>query len=72
MAPVIDGGTVELTVGSVVSGAISFGAGAGTLRIDDTTMPGNVISGFAPGDTVDLAGVSFASDASAVLTAGNA
>ncbi len=71
VAPVIDGGTVELAVGSVVSGAISFGTGAGTLRIDDTTMPGNVISGFAPGDTIDLAGVTSSGGGSAVLTAGN-
>ena len=54
-APIIDGGTVELAAGSVVSGAISFGAGAGTLGIGGTAMPGDVISGFAPGDTVDLA-----------------
>ncbi len=38
-----------------------------TLRIDGTIMPTNVISGLAQGDTIDLAGVSFAAGGSAIL-----
>ena len=31
----------------------------GTLQIDGSAMPANVISGFAPGDTIDLSNVNY-------------
>jgi hypothetical protein len=34
-------------------------------------MPTNVISGFAPGDKLDLAGVAFSSTGTVTLTSGN-
>src|SRR5262249_11021944 len=49
----------------------AFAGGNATLRIDGTSMPANTIDGFAIGDTVDLAGVSFASLQSAHLGANN-
>ncbi|MGY3485430.1 hypothetical protein ACVW1C_003313 [Bradyrhizobium sp. USDA 4011] len=57
--------------GSAGSGPITFKGSGGTLKIDATTMPTNVISGFALGDTIDLTGVSFSSAGTAVLTSGN-
>ena len=49
--------------GAASGGPITFVAGPGaigeTLQIDGTTMPTNTIHGFMPGDTIDLAGVSF-------------
>jgi hypothetical protein len=70
--------TLELG-GGASGGPISFdpsGTG-GTLQIDGTTMPTNVISGFAPGstsidssgevDTIDLASIPYASITSAAL-----
>jgi T5SS/PEP-CTERM-associated repeat protein/autotransporter passenger strand-loop-strand repeat protein len=65
------GATLEVagSVGGNVS--IDFDAAAGeTLQIDGTTMPNAVIRGFALGDTIDLAGVSFASGGTAYLSLG--
>ena len=57
-AATISGGVLELGVGgSAGSGAIIFAGSGGFLQVDDTTMPTNVISGFAPGDSIFLAGV---------------
>jgi autotransporter passenger strand-loop-strand repeat protein len=58
---VISGGTLELEDGATASGSIDYSGSGGTLQIDGTTMPTNVISGFAPGDTIDLAGVTVGS-----------
>ena len=61
-------GVLELGApGAAGSGAITFGTGAQTLRIDGTAMPANAIAGFSTGDTIDLAGVDFFA-ASGVLT----
>ena len=54
---VIAGGTLELVAaGPANSGAVSF-TGPGTLRID-AGIPGFVVSGFQPGDSVDFRAVS--------------
>ncbi len=55
--PTINGGTLELGLGSTLSGDISFGNG-GRLIIDGD-VPDNTITGFAPGDTIELAGVPY-------------
>jgi hypothetical protein len=67
------GGTLELSSsGAVGTGPITFGSGlSATLRIDGSTMPTNVISGFAPGDTIDFAGIAFDSSGRATLLSGN-
>ena len=71
-ATTINGGTMELmSGGSAGSGPITFKSTGGTLKVDGTTMPTNVISGFALGDTLDLAGVDFSSAGTAALTSGN-
>jgi len=70
----ISGGSAELGVGSIVSGAITFGSVVGGLRIDGATgdsMPTNTISGFVPGDTINLARVRFDITGSITLKAGN-
>src|SRR5947199_117950 len=71
-ATVISGGTLEIqTGGSVGSGGARFSGTGGTLTIDGTTMPTSTISGFVTGDTIDLAGVSFANGGSVQLGTGN-
>ena len=52
--------TLELTSATAAgSGSITFGDPNNTLKIDGNAMPTNVIGGFMPGDTIDLAGVQF-------------
>jgi autotransporter passenger strand-loop-strand repeat protein len=66
----ISGGTAEIGVGAVVSGAITFVSSGSTLRFDSTTLPGNTISGLAPGGVViDLAAVPFDSSSGTVHVA---
>jgi autotransporter passenger strand-loop-strand repeat protein len=67
---VINGGTEVLSAGAIVSSGIVFGSG-GTLQIGGTTMPTTAIGGFASGDSIDLAGIGFASGGSATLLSGN-
>ena len=71
IATTINGGTLELGTGAVVSGAITFTSAGGTLQIGSTAMPTNVISGLAIGDVIDLLGVTFSSGGSATLMSGN-
>ena len=71
VAPVISGGKLELVAGAVLSGAVSFAGTSGTLRVDGTSMPINTISGFVPGDVIDLAGIGFDSNGTVTLTSGN-
>jgi Tol biopolymer transport system component len=77
VAPVIDGGAIEFASGSSVTGTISFTGTGGVLVIDanpdgSTTVPANTITGFAPGDTIELAGVPYVAneDSYTVATAG--
>jgi autotransporter passenger strand-loop-strand repeat protein len=71
-ATVISGGTLEIQSGaSVGTGGLRFAGTGGTLTIDGTTMPTSTISGFVTGDTIDLAGVSFANGGSIQLGASN-
>ncbi len=72
----ISGGTLELKKSVAVgSGPITFASQSSgsveTLQVDSSTMPTNIISGFAVGDRIDLAGVTFSSGGGAVLGAGN-
>ncbi len=62
------GSTLELG-GAASGGLITFApSGADeTLQIDGAKMPTNVISGFAPGDTIDLRGVPYNSQSGATL-----
>jgi autotransporter passenger strand-loop-strand repeat protein len=64
-ATTISNGVMELAVGGAAGGAITFAGTSGTLQIDGTTMPGNTISGFVPGDMFYLSGVAFDSSGSA-------
>jgi autotransporter passenger strand-loop-strand repeat protein len=57
--------------GAATGGAINLGTAGGTLQIDTTTMPTNLISSFVVGDAVDLAGLAFASGGSSHLTVAN-
>jgi Ca2+-binding RTX toxin-like protein len=71
---VVIGSGATFEVSNVVgTGNIAFGPGVlGTLKIDGTAMPANVISGFTPGDTIDLAGVPFDPNSWFVLETTNA
>ena len=54
------GGTLEVQTGGTVSGNITFASGgSGSLQIDGTTLPTNVITGFEPGDIIDLANIPY-------------
>jgi hypothetical protein len=59
---------------TTVGGTIAFAGAGGTLRTDATTsgaMPTNVISGFVPGDIIDLAGIGFDNSGTIKLKSGN-
>jgi autotransporter passenger strand-loop-strand repeat protein len=68
------GSTLELSsAGAAGTGPIIFDSGGSqeTLRIDGTTMPTNVISGFALGDVVDMPNVAPNSPISATYSLAN-
>jgi hypothetical protein len=61
-SPVIAGGVLTLEAGDVVSGGVDFASGtSGALVIAGTILPGpaTLISGFAPGDTIELPDIGF-------------
>ena len=70
---VISGGaTLELTSAGAAAGRpVDFAGTSTILRIDGTAMPSDVISGFAPNETIDLAGVSYDSGGSATPLSAN-
>ena len=71
---IIGGGTEELEAGAIARGVITFAGTGGTLAIDAPTsggMPTNTISGFTPGNTIDLAAGGFDINGSITLQAGN-
>ncbi len=55
---VLDAGLLSITGAAAAgTGDIRFGAGdSATLRLSPSALPTNVIAGFAPGDTIDIAG----------------
>ena len=57
----ISAGTLELAArGAAGTGAITFAPGAAaTLRVDTALLPANTVSGFAPGDAIDLRAVAY-------------
>ena len=68
----INGNTLELgATGAAGSATIGFDGSPGTLQIDGTSMPSNTIHGFALGDLIDLAGISFDPAGTVQLAAGN-
>jgi autotransporter passenger strand-loop-strand repeat protein len=78
VAVVIAGGTLDVQAGGTVGGAVTFGGNGGVLQIDGAGLPtaptpviGATVSGFAPGDAIDLTGVPFASGGSATFGSGN-
>lgn len=70
--PMIAGGTLSIEAGASIVGEISFSSAGGQLLIDaGAAVPSNVIAGFAPGDSIKLAGVPYdPSDTVEVLTPG--
>jgi hypothetical protein len=71
----IQSGTLALAAGaSTGTGPIIFSGTTATLQIDGATsasMPTNTLSGFRPGDSIDLASVGYDSSGSISLKAGN-
>ncbi|MBV9825374.1 MAG: DUF4214 domain-containing protein [Alphaproteobacteria bacterium] len=59
-------GTLELGGPISGSGSLVFGS-SGSFQLDGTTMPANTISGFVPGDMVDLADVTYDSAGNVTL-----
>jgi autotransporter passenger strand-loop-strand repeat protein len=72
-ATVIAGGLLGLTSGTQATGSIAFAAGpsGGTLQIAGSLMPLAAISGFSPGDTIDLTGIAYSSAGTVTVGAGN-
>jgi hypothetical protein len=70
---VLDGGLFELENGATLGpGAITFAPDyASALQVDGTSMPTNTIAGFSPGDSIDLAAVSFSRNSSIQLLSGD-
>jgi hypothetical protein len=64
----INGGTLQVNAGGVLSGSIGFSGTGGELILESPTLPTNVISGFAAGDTIQLAGIAYVSGASVTVT----
>jgi hypothetical protein len=64
----IGGGVLQVNAGGVISGSIGFSGTGGELIIGSPTLPTNVISGFAAGDTIQLAGIAYVSGASVTVT----
>ena len=62
---------MELAVGGLAAGRITFGGTSGTLQIDGTSMPDSTIFGFVSGDQFVLAGVAYEPDLNANLLTGN-
>jgi hypothetical protein len=64
------GGILGITGSVSGGGALAFASG-GSLQLDSTTLPTTTISGFVPGDTLDLTSIAFDSTGSAPLGPGN-
>jgi VCBS repeat-containing protein/autotransporter passenger strand-loop-strand repeat protein len=72
-AVISSGGLAEFAAGAIANGGLAFAGIGGTLRFDTTaggTITNAVISGFTPGDTIDLAAVAFDSNVR-ITQAGN-
>jgi autotransporter passenger strand-loop-strand repeat protein len=67
----IDGGLLDLQNGASAGSSLFFAESNGTLKVDGTTMPTAVISGFGLGDSIDLAGLGFVSSGSGTLLGQN-
>ena len=59
-AVTLSGGTLELVTAGGAVGSILFAGSGGLLKIDSTSLPSAVISGFLAGDSIDLVGVAYA------------
>jgi autotransporter passenger strand-loop-strand repeat protein len=69
---VISAGYMDLQAGATASGGITFEGTNGTLQIDGTVLPKlATISGFAPGNTIDLTGLSYAAGVADTLQSDN-
>ena len=55
----ISGGELVLDQGAIVNGAITFAGSGGELLDDATGAPGNIITGMAGGDIIELASVGY-------------
>lgn len=72
----ISGGTELLERGALVRGAVTFKGNQGTLAVEGTDLPKNLLTGFdanaATGDAIVLAGFSYTSSDTVTLGANNA
>lgn len=69
-AIILGPGTLDLQSGAI-AGGIRFQTNVGLLRIEGMAMPTATISGFVPGDRIDLTSIPYDPNGSAVMTAGD-
>ena len=67
----ISGGTLQIGSGGAVTGSLVFATSTGVLQVDAGALVSGVISGFAPGDELDLAQANFDGSGSVELQGGN-
>jgi autotransporter passenger strand-loop-strand repeat protein len=65
------GGSADILAGATLTGGVTFTGSGGVLHIDAASVPAIVVSAFAGGDTIDLAGIGFTSGTPPVLGPGN-
>ena len=67
---ILPDGSLDLQAGGIAVGGISFAGAGGVAEFDGPTIPAVVVSGFAAGDTIDLAGIGFAGGSTGAMGSG--
>lgn len=71
-ATTIAGGTLNVAASGTIDGTVTFAGSGGSLVISAATLPANTISGFAAGDSIQLAGIAYVTGATVAVKTANA